>query len=259
MIYLNFFSHFGEIDKLEILGKISIVLFKTFFDASAAKEYLQNTSNFIETEKFNFVTRWYKLEDENHFTFSEELKNKLNQIHKSNFVIQPVITTNKNLNINSTQFFPSNYSKDHELKAEETKFPNHKYTCRYEIQIENDKEFQVVRRIIGSKGCNMKRIVEQCQNKWSNNHNDSVKLRLRGKGSGFKEGPNKQESNEPLHLCVSSKFPDKYNKACQLVSDLLDKIFEEYKRYCYKHGMIAVKTLAILKEEGAHSRKGSNI
>jgi hypothetical protein len=28
---------------------------------------------------------------------------------------------------------------------------NGKYTCRFEIQIENDKEFQVARRLIGSK------------------------------------------------------------------------------------------------------------
>jgi hypothetical protein len=32
-----------------------------------------------------------------------------------------------------------------------------------------------------------------------------VKLRLRGRGSGYKEGPEKRESQEPLHLCVSSK------------------------------------------------------
>jgi hypothetical protein len=34
-----------------------------------------------------------------------------------------------------------------------------KYTCRYDIQIDNEKEFQVARRVIGSKGANMKRII----------------------------------------------------------------------------------------------------
>ena len=34
-----------------------------------------------------------------------------------------------------------------------------KYTCRFLIGIENDKDFQVARRLIGSKGSNMKRIV----------------------------------------------------------------------------------------------------
>lgn len=34
-----------------------------------------------------------------------------------------------------------------------------KLTCRYDIQIQNERDFQVARRIIGSKGYNMKRII----------------------------------------------------------------------------------------------------
>jgi hypothetical protein len=65
-----------------------------------------------------------------------------------------------------------------------------KYTCRYDIQIENEKEFQVARRVIGSKGSNMKRIIEECSMGFDKSINpyEIVKLRLRGKGSGFKEG-----------------------------------------------------------------------
>jgi len=37
-----------------------------------------------------------------------------------------------------------------------------KYTCRYDIQIPNEREFQVARRLIGAKGCNMKRIISLC-------------------------------------------------------------------------------------------------
>ena len=37
-----------------------------------------------------------------------------------------------------------------------------RYTCRYEIQIQDDEEFRVVRRLIGANGCNMKRIIEMC-------------------------------------------------------------------------------------------------
>lgn len=44
--------------------------------------------------------------------------------------------------------------------------------------------------MIGKKGANMKRIIEECS--WdtdpSINTYEIVKLRLRGKGSGFKEG-----------------------------------------------------------------------
>ena len=71
-----------------------------------------------------------------------------------------------------------------------------KYTCKYEIQIANDKDFQVARRIIGPKGYNMKRIIELCQKKCNNpqiiHQADFLKLRLRGYGSGFKEGPEKK-------------------------------------------------------------------
>ena len=49
----EFFSHFGEIDILEIHGKISFILFKTFIDAYTSREFLMNSSNFKETEKNN--------------------------------------------------------------------------------------------------------------------------------------------------------------------------------------------------------------
>lgn len=65
--------------------------------------------------------------------------------------------------------------------------------------------------------------------------NDVVKLRLRGKGSGFREGPRQEESREPLHLCISSRFYDKYQLACNMAQELLFNVYEEYKKYCEKH------------------------
>lgn len=62
----------------------------------------------------------------------------------------------------------------------------------------------------------MKRIIENCT-QGCEQYSEVVKLRLRGKGSGFKEGPKQEESNEPLHLCVSSKYYEKYTKACNSV------------------------------------------
>jgi len=58
---------------------------------------------------------------------------------------------------------------------------------------------------------------------------DLIKLRLRGRGSGFKEGPAKKESDEPLHLCVSAKYHEVYANACKYVEQLLCRIYEEYK------------------------------
>jgi hypothetical protein len=95
----------------------------------------------------------------------------------------------------------------------------------------------VAKKIIGAKGCNMKQIIDgalQGTNYDPLKENDLVKLRLRGKGSGFKEGPAKRESDEPLHLCVSAKYHDLYLKACELVESLLLKIYADYKTF-HKH------------------------
>jgi hypothetical protein len=75
----------------------------------------------------------------------------------------------------------------------------------------------------------MKNVLDKCkansQDYW---HPDFLKLRLRGSGSGFKEGPEQQESNEPLHLCISAKNPQVYKDAQYLVEQLLNKIYKEF-------------------------------
>ena len=57
---------------------------------------------------------------------------------------------------------------------------------------------------------------------------NDLKLRLRGRGSGFKEGPNNKESTENLHLCISAKNKEVYDLACEGVERLLNKIYNEY-------------------------------
>lgn len=37
-----------------------------------------------------------------------------------------------------------------------------KFTCKYEVQIPTNTSFQTARKIIGFRGCNMKRILEEC-------------------------------------------------------------------------------------------------
>eukprot|EP00427_Karlodinium_veneficum_P011937 CAMPEP_0169097564 /NCGR_PEP_ID=MMETSP1015-20121227/19585_1 /TAXON_ID=342587 /ORGANISM="Karlodinium micrum, Strain CCMP2283" /LENGTH=529 /DNA_ID=CAMNT_0009158375 /DNA_START=151 /DNA_END=1737 /DNA_ORIENTATION=+ len=113
----------------------------------------------------------------------------------------------------------------------EGKAPQHvkgvrKYTCRFLIGIENDKDFQVVRRIIGAKGSNMKRIVKQSE----------AKLRLRGVGSGYFEGACRKESNEPLQLCVSCTSSDGYRTAVSLVEELMEGVYSEYRTFCRESG-----------------------
>jgi hypothetical protein len=140
-----------------------------------------------------------------------------------------------------------------------------KLTCRYEIQIENEREFQVARRIIGSKGCNMKRILEESilmnnenKNYSNDNANELLKLRLRGRGSGYKEGPDQQESNESLHLCVSAKDELIYNNACSRVERLLSSIYSEYTEFSRKQGrMVELLVRKVNIGQGAPSEEPS--
>eukprot|EP00398_MALV-I-01_sp_L67-1_P000890 gene890-279_t len=97
-----------------------------------------------------------------------------------------------------------------------------KFTCRFDVGIQNEKGFQVARRIIGAKGANMQRIFRLTQSK----------LRLRGQGSGFKEGPNNVESPEPLHLCISAQKLDLYELTLVQVRELLSGIYNEYTIWC---------------------------
>lgn len=116
----------------------------------------------------------------------------------------------------------------------------------------------------------MKKIVEMCSR--SNDGKfivDAVKLRLRGRGSGYKEGPYNRgmfeisninlESDEPLHLCISSKFYDKYRRACALVQELIINVYEEFKRFCERNGKIPTTNLTIQKEESISSRRNYNL
>ena len=80
----------------------------------------------------------------------------------------------------------------------------------------------------------MKKIINECHIKGDT---ETIKLRLRGKGSGFKEGPLNKESDEPLHLCISAKTKDQLNHACFLVNKLFEIINDEYKIFCQKKGI----------------------
>ena len=346
----SFYSYFGEVIDFSIKGKLSIVLFKTFFGAESCRVFLLNENNFKDNMRKNFSVRWFDYEkdmnnlppemEKNFETFHNlnicnikdnnnkqkiinimnTNKNRLNNSNNNNINNnlnsnqnnQNSININGNTNQNSNNMFMSpnmmmqyNQMKmnqgipmnninnlqqniqnihslpnfggiqnimisspmnmqlflnqniggmnnilgmqmnNHQYNQNQKQFNQNieeknygKYTCKYEILIPNDKEFQVARRLIGSKGCNMKKILNEC--KQNNNINDNIKLRLRGRGSGYKEGPQNKESDEPLHLCISAKNQEEMKKACGLVDDLLNKIYDEYKKYCIKNNITPV-------------------
>lgn len=106
-----------------------------------------------------------------------------------------------------------------------------KTQCQFIIGIEEESKFRVVRRILGKAGQNMKHIAEDT----------GAKLRLLGRGSGYLEGPEgkKQESADPLMLCISAPDRASYEQAKKLAGDLLENIYDEYRQHCKTAGQIA--------------------
>ena len=130
---------------------------------------------------------------------------------------------------------------------------NIKYICKFYLQIEADKDFQVVKRVIGAKGCNLKRIIDYCSKGPGGVYvPDAIKLKLKGVGSGYKE--KEGDKKEPLNLCVISKYQDKYKKACSFVIELIINIYEEYKRFCERKKKNPVSNLNIQKVEYISTR-----
>ena len=116
-----------------------------------------------------------------------------------------------------------------------------KFTAKFEIPIKNLPGFCVARKIIGHRGKNMKIILGKLkESNFNGPIQDVTKLRLRGQGSGFKEGPHNCESPEPLHLCISSKYYEKYSEACTLVENLLKNVYQEYNNFCSWKGRQSV-------------------
>lgn len=98
-----------------------------------------------------------------------------------------------------------------------------KLLARFEVGIEEDAAFQVCRRLIGPGGKHMKRIVGECP---------GTKLRIRGRGSKYLEGPKQQESPDPLMICVSVAVPENFERVTSMVEQLLATVHTEYKEFC---------------------------
>ena len=133
----------------------------------------------------------------------------------------------------------------------------YKYVCNYLIQIENDDNFLITKRIIGKNGCFLKKIIQEACIKYGD---FSTKIRLRGKGSGYLE-QNGKESDEPLMLCVSSLNYPTYINCCLLIDSLLKKIYNDYYEYLLKilpkELQYSIKKKRILKHEFVVNRFNS--
>jgi len=119
-----------------------------------------------------------------------------------------------------------------------------KLQCQFVIGIEEDSKFHVVRKVLGPVGAHMKRI----------NVETGSKLRLRGRGSKFLEGPEQQESQDPLMLCVSAPDQEAYDRTVELVQEVLECVYREYREFCSRTGQPA-PDVAVALHHGA--RDGS--
>ncbi|KAE9028406.1 hypothetical protein PR003_g10626 [Phytophthora rubi] len=102
------------------------------------------------------------------------------------------------------------------------KDPNEPFLEKLIVGIENDSDFGVTRRIIGPAGSNMKRISVEA--------GGNAKIRVRGRGSGSKEG-GPEDSDEPLMILVSAENERSFGIACSLTSELLGSIHRDYQMF----------------------------
>jgi len=111
--------------------------------------------------------------------------------------------------------------------------------CQFFVGIEEEPKFKVTRKILGPHGHHMKAIAEA----------SGAKLRLRGRGSGFLEGPEQIESSDELMLCVSAPDWAGYEEAVRLVKELLEDVYEQYRSHC-RRSQCEVPALEIRTHEG---------
>ena len=158
------------------------------------------------------------------------------------------------LNNKYKEYVPKN-KKDKEKEKEKEKDVNFhtnstrdyqfKYVSRYIVQIENEKNFPVTKMIIGNNGKLLRQILlDNCINYGDH----TTKIRLRGKGSGYKEGPQNEESKDPMELCISSLNMLSYMRCSQAIENLLLQVYYQYYIYQCNNAAIEKKESNIIDD-----------
>ena len=149
-------------------------------------------------------------------------------VPKNNSINNNQNNNNKKITQNMQNTPPSPPGKDVEFQTNSTRDYQYKYVSRYIVQIENEKNFPVTKMIIGNSGKLLRNIlVKNC----INNGDHTTKIRLRGKGSGYKEGPKNEESKDPMELCISSLNLMSYIKCSNEIENLLKNVYYQYYLY----------------------------
>ena len=242
----DIYSKIKKLKPYEIVDNINKSMKNYYMKKEKNSELSEIQEDDENNEKENILTDGIaQLEYYSLFTLSQKAQKEFNEMismNKSRGIKNMELSYNinpKDINTNNiTKINPNN-------NAEKS---NIKYICKFYLQIEADKEFQVIKRVIGAKGSNLKRIIDYCSKGPGGIYiPDAIKLKLKGVGSGYRvrEGDKK----EPLNLCVISKYQDKYKKACSFVIELIINIYEEYKRFCERKKKNPISNLNIQKVE----------
>lgn len=139
---LDIFSRFGKVANIIMRpeGKAFIV-FHEMSQALFAQKSLN--SQYLPDIQANIRVEWITSSE-----YEDLFSLKKDDIQKK-LIIQPETTKENKKNLTEKNDEQNDNNNSNSFKFQ-TSIPV-KYTCRYEIQIENDKDFQVARKIIGSK------------------------------------------------------------------------------------------------------------
>ena len=103
---------------------------------------------------------------------------------------------------------------------------NIKYICKFYLQIEGDKEFQVIKRIIGAKGSNLKRIIDYCSKGPGGVYiPDAIKLKLKGVGSGYREKVGDRKDHHINGAIIGREILEKYTSDKELIDRVVNCIY----------------------------------
>jgi hypothetical protein len=189
-------------------------------------------------EKFKSKLQREKILKENNSSILNQNVNKTKKlvltINNSKQLEPNIFISNSPENMKDSFSFKKKEDQDKENIAKK------KFTGRFYLLIDNSEGFEISKKIIGKKGKNMKEILMKCKELSGLDYipKDFLKLRLRGKGSSYREGNRRQECNDKLHLCVSAKSKEILFNATKLIEKLLLKLKKEYISFCNSNNIV---------------------
>jgi hypothetical protein len=131
----------------------------------------------------------------------------------------------------NTQMYYSEINSNKKTNNHNNNSISNKHIGTYFVQIEQEKYFNVVNRIIGNSGEKLKFIINNFSEYDFDSH--KLKIRLTGKGSNFKDRYSNTSNNEhdDLKLYVSSINSSVFDSACCMIENLLSEIYSEYREF----------------------------